>query len=180
MVGIVDEYVEKQVLLGQSLSLVIFLAHIAERRQCRLEGGKQGEAIKASNIYDLLFFCHAYGSLQSFWLRPPAAKKIRSKTLDMLDKLPESTQTAIQCINMTCSINPSKRLRLGCLNCNRRYGRRAGTTSFAVPGLQLTTQFSCTKLMIFYLIDNLRPTMLRHLFFFLFVSSQCKILYEGL
>ena len=24
---------------------------------------KQGEAIKASNIYDLLFFCHAYGSL---------------------------------------------------------------------------------------------------------------------
>ena len=60
---VLSNLLSKGFLLGQSLSLVIFLAHIAERRQCRLEGGKQGEAIKASNIYDLLFFCHAYGSL---------------------------------------------------------------------------------------------------------------------
>ena len=78
-------------------NIYFIFAHIAKqrRRRCRLQGGKQGEAIKASNIYDLLFFCHAYGSV--YTLAPPSysKKKKRSKTLDMLDKLPESTQTAI-------------------------------------------------------------------------------------
>ena len=61
---------------------------------------------------------------------------------------------------MTCSINSSKRFcawaGLGRI-VNGPVGRQMCRAA-ELSTIQLTTQFSCTKLMIFYLIDNLRPS----------------------